>query len=773
MSPPPPARGALARPDRAARWEVCLLLGVLLALGWLFMGLRQGLDPARWQLDRALAPAPLVGFGQARVATLCHRLSLPPRLAWRWSGLCRATDEADAGAPDSFAAALQADYTALQQAIAGGLAERQSRLRPMARSLAEGVLPEAEAQTVQAITRELSAYRAHYRIQDPVHSLPLACAWTQLQAQATAASGIEARAAAQANQLALVRGAAAQLTWPASAGSDTWVRQAAPECQALGSPRAVVQQGAGISRRVRDGAVLANKSAGMERLMARAPWWLAAWSLLAWALLSLARRTRRPLRFLAVALPAWAAVGALSGLALPASGAPVPWWFWLGMAAAGLLSQLASRSPRVERRALFEPPPAGVRMSAPVAGLPLLVLFVGLGWWLTLDLSAQGHLQNRYLGLRHSVTVFTVLLLVSVVPMLAHGLASAWVAGAGLVTNALRPGGGTRWRAVLRPVLLSVMYAVGVVGLAAMATGWRQLTGEMLLLWLLVGVSWFFLLRAARWTGARESGLGWLAASMGPLLVHVLVVLAALVVTDDLGPMLVALFASAIYAGAFAAQALLVRGARWPLAGAVGLIATLLLIAVLLGGLLGFAKLPGESAARVAERLASVSNPFSAENDQLARVLWLGRHTPAAGWGFGAVPWCGTQAVQGGCPGVPAQTQSDYSFAALRAVFGGAGAFALLAAYLLWIAMLAVRQASRSTGSLSEPGPGGAARAWLAWLCVGWAVLVIVQTSVTVAGNLGVLPLTGVTWPFVSFGLWSMLHHGLVLGLVLHRWDPE
>ena len=504
--------------------------------------------------------------------------------------------------------------------------------------------------------------------------------------------------------------------------------------------------------------------------MARAPWWLAAWSLLAWVMLSLARRTRRPLRFVAVALPAWAAMGAVSGLALPASGAPVPWWLWIALAAAGLLAQLASRSARAPHWTLFEPPPAGLRMRASAASLPLFVLFAGLGWWLALDLSVQGHVQNRYLGLRHSVTVFTALLLVSVLPVLAHGLASLWVTAAGLVTNALRPGGGAGPRAWLRPVLLSAVYAAGVLGLALVGTGWRQLTGELLSLLLLLGVAWFFLLRAARWTDTRASGRGWIVASMAPLLVHVVVVLVALVITDDLGPMLVALFASAIYAGAFAAQALLVRGARWPMAGVVGLLATLALIAVLLGGLLGFAKLPGDSAARVAARLDSVSNPFSAENDQLARVLWLGRHTPAGGWGFGAVPWCGTQAVEG-CPGVPAQTQSDYSFAALRAVMGAGGAFALLAAYLLWIGTLAVQQASRSTGALSEPGPGGAARAWLAWLCVCWAVLVIVQTSVTVAGNLGVLPLTGVTWPFVSFGLWSMLHHVLVLGLVLHRWD--
>ena len=151
-------------------------------------------------------------------------------------------------------------------------------------------------------------------------------------------------------------------------------------------------------------------------------------------------------------------------------------------------------------------------------------------------------------------------------------------------------------------------------------------------------------------------------------------------------------------------------------------------------------------------------------------MLWLGRHTPPNGYGLGAVPWCGSLPAAG-CPGIPAQTQSDYSFAALHAVVGNAAGFGLLAAYLLWLGLLAVRQAALTGGRLS-PGTAGASQsAWLAWLCVCWAVLTIVQTMVTVAGNLGALPLTGVTWPFISFGLWSLLHNTLVLGLVMHR--PE
>ncbi|MBL0419366.1 FtsW/RodA/SpoVE family cell cycle protein [Ramlibacter sp. AW1] len=726
--------------------EIGLLLAVLLVLAWGFLGLRQSGDPERLRLDQALAPGPLTGWGQARVATLCHRLELPARQAWRWSFLCRNTEPAQALGPDAFADALAADLAALQRAIAAGAERRQAALQPLARSAGEGVLAPHEAERLRGLTRELTAYRAHYRMSSerPAGSLLLACAW---QATGAGPSGL-------ANRLALVRGAPALLWWPADAAPDA---PADAGCRALGQPAELVSQGAVLAQRVRSGSAWADKSRAMERLLLTAPWLIAGWSLLAWALLSLATRTQRPLRLLGPALLAWAAAGALSGLTLPASGAPVPLLFWAGLALAGGLLLAASRSARLERMALFAPgAPPGER---PPWALPLFVGFVGGGWWLVLDLSLNGHLQNRYLGLRHALAVFAALVLLSVLPLLARNLARIGLAWAGLLTNALRPGR-SGW---LRPVALWLVYAVLVLGIALATRGWRQLTGEALSLLLLVGVAWFFLLRSTRW--ARGGNWRDLASSLAPLVLHAGVVLAAFVLTDDLGPLLVALLAAAIYAGAFAAQALLLRGARWPLAGAVGLLATLMLGSVLLLGLLAFARLPVDSAQRVAERIESMRDPFSAENDQLARVRWLGRHTPASGWGLGAVPWCGTQAGAG-CPGVPAQMQSDYSFAALRAVLGTAPAFALLGLYLLGITALAVRQAARSEGTLGARDPASAA---LAWLAVCWAVLVLVQTLVTAGGNLGVLPLTGVTWPFVSYGIWSLLHHSLVLGLVMHR----
>ena len=49
-----------------------------------------------------------------------------------------------------------------------------------------------------------------------------------------------------------------------------------------------------------------------------------------------------------------------------------------------------------------------------------------------------------------------------------------------------------------------------------------------------------------------------------------------------------------------------------------------------------------------------------------------------------------------------------------------------------------------------------------------WVVLALCQLAVTVAGNLAVIPLTGVTFPFVSFGMTSLVLNVAMLGLAVN-----
>jgi cell division protein FtsW len=52
-------------------------------------------------------------------------------------------------------------------------------------------------------------------------------------------------------------------------------------------------------------------------------------------------------------------------------------------------------------------------------------------------------------------------------------------------------------------------------------------------------------------------------------------------------------------------------------------------------------------------------------------------------------------------------------------------------------------------------------------LATGLALIVGVQAFIIAAGNLKVLPLTGVTLPFVSYGGSSLLANAVVVGLLL------
>ena len=50
-----------------------------------------------------------------------------------------------------------------------------------------------------------------------------------------------------------------------------------------------------------------------------------------------------------------------------------------------------------------------------------------------------------------------------------------------------------------------------------------------------------------------------------------------------------------------------------------------------------------------AGRLENLAAPLASANDQLALITWFQQVAPPAGFGLGAVPWCG----YGGSPGCP------------------------------------------------------------------------------------------------------------------------
>jgi cell division protein FtsW (lipid II flippase) len=298
----------------------------------------------------------------------------------------------------------------------------------------------------------------------------------------------------------------------------------------------------------------------------------------------------------------------------------------------------------------------------------------------------------------------------------------------------------------------------------------RQVTSEVGRLWLMVGAAWFFFMRGtpfAERLARGGSSLASLARYVLPLAFVVLVLVGAMVLTRDMGPLLIAGYA----AGAFVAAAVAMwLHQRTGSTSAAYVLAALLFVAWIAGVTAALFQ-AGTLDDVTAGRLENLAAPLASANDQLALVTWFQQAAPAAGFGLGAVPWCGYGGAAG-CAGVPAQIQSDYTFTALVGAFGWTAAWALTLGCAVWLHRL-VRHHSRVTRG--EPRLVAGTRrlrndeqGLLSWVAVTWVVLTLCQLAVTVAGNLAVIPLTGVTFPFVSFGMTSLVVNSALLGLCLN-----
>jgi len=236
-----------------------------------------------------------------------------------------------------------------------------------------------------------------------------------------------------------------------------------------------------------------------------------------------------------------------------------------------------------------------------------------------------------------------------------------------------------------------------------------------------------------------------------------------LVLTDDFGPLFVLVYAASILVGtAFAFAFVDKAGYRPWLAGAVGVLVAGAWVYLMTFSLYS---LPAPLA-RIAERLSSVRNPFGSTNDQMAIITWFQESAPAQGYGFGSIPWCG-ELAGAACRGVPKQIQSDYVFTAFAGVYGKATALLLVALLALWLVRVVIHHGRASRGVVSVESAALTQQAWLSWIAVCWVGLTLAQLAITVAGNLGWLPLTGITFPFASFGAWSLLANTFFLALAM------
>jgi cell division protein FtsW (lipid II flippase) len=521
------------------------------------------------------------------------------------------------------------------------------------------------------------------------------------------------------------------------------------------------------------------KNEAARGLLRNAGWQWAGWSLAGLLLLQLSRRPNVAAYGVALALAVWAAAAWIGRVPWPLGTAhalvlarDVSWFampasFVLWLLGAAVVALLCAPW-------LSGPLATGPQQPSSVFGYPGMVFATGVGWLLILDLSANGHSGNRYLALYHQGHLWLAMLALTIVAFvrapLGRGL--SWMlslcdAVAHRVGRWLGAAGST---ALLVAAMLALTGVIGVLLLNV-----RQLTSEIGKLWLIVGAAWFFFLRGTPLTerfAQSGSSIGSLARYTRPLLFVVGVLIGAMVVTRDMGPLLIAGYAAGAFVAASVATWWYQRRGTTATAYLLAVVLFVAWIAATTAMLFHVGSLDEVAAARL-ENLAA---PLASANDQLALVTWFQRAAPATGFGLGAVPWCGFGAA-GACAGVPAQIQSDYTFTALVGAFGTTAAWAMTLGCALWLHLVIGRHGKATSGEPRFVRVGrrivNDEQAFLSWLCVMWVVLALCQLAVTVAGNLAVVPLTGVTFPFVSFGMTSLVLNMAMLGLALNVNTPR
>lgn len=138
---------------------------------------------------------------------------------------------------------------------------------------------------------------------------------------------------------------------------------------------------------------------------------------------------------------------------------------------------------------------------------------------------------------------------------------------------------------------------------------------------------------------------------------------------------------------------------------------------------------------------------------QAVQALYAFGRGGLLGTGLGA----GLPTIGGRLP-VPA-VHTDYPLAALGEELGLIGLLAILGLYLV-----VVQRGLRIAAAAHDD--------FRAILAAGLALVIAVQAFIIAAGNLKLIPLTGITLPLISYGGSSLLANALVIGLLLALSDP-
>lgn len=393
--------------------------------------------------------------------------------------------------------------------------------------------------------------------------------------------------------------------------------------------------------------------------------------------------------------------------------------------------------------------PSAKTFGEPVHALafPGWVLFTGLGLIWLIDFSARGYPKLRFLGLAHADALVAAYAIVTICAGMSRQLTALLARLCAAVDRAiwLGPQQGLRRFALL---LLPLLFTVWCVAVAATFGHSRPaLTSELLRLPFIVVAAWSLHRWAEQGQRRRALVFGALAA---------LAITAGLAGTGDFGQILLIGLGLAIALGA--AITAILGGSRMAALAGVG--AALL---VILGSLQIVHNYGHLVARHIGWRVEALDHPFGGRLEYLSELRWFAASTPVGGHGLTHVPWCGTVAsldlTAARCNGVPVQIASDYVFLGLAGVWGlwaAAGVTVLLATWLVSLVRM-------------RPGVAEDPDRLRSWLVACFVAVILAQLMFTTLGGLGLVLLTGVTFPLVGFGSASLTVCAVFVGLALRR----
>jgi len=470
------------------------------------------------------------------------------------------------------------------------------------------------------------------------------------------------------------------------------------------------------------------------------------WSWVTWGLLWLSRR-KHWIEVLPIAITVWGLViaGVSHTVILPMMVGGV--LFCVGV----LLSVLTIFSPM---RRLMEKFPDNRAMLSSAWIYPLFVGFATFGLMILFDLSTRSYLSLRYIFLNHFKDLFWCFVFISLARPISSLL--SWGLKTLVANNLLHSSWGNVKSAMTKARVWLLAFAVGYLGLAVLIHSDSAKVAELSKIWLMVFLGVFLAINQR----GLINHLFFRSKKMTLLLAFAVVLpFIALGIANEKGTMLVFLFLFTFLVGVALSNKIFQMGGRGYILGVLSSTAILLLLMMVLVNLSGFD-------ARTAERVNAWVNPFVASNDQMAILHWFRDSVPMIGYGFGDIPWCGYHLS--GCQGVPLQMQSDYTITSVMAVVGIGASVVLMMVYFAWLALIARQQMAFASEQMKSRLLSGG-YFLLAWVILLWVVITVFQALVTISGNLGILPLTGVTLPFLSYGTSNLWLNSIMLSLALFQ----